>query len=122
MIVKKFSISDRLQSFVYAWDGIKKVFKTEHNTWIHLLSTIVAVVLGFRCEISKMEWCILIGAMAAVWTSELFNTAIEKTIDFVSIEQHPQIKLIKDVAAAAVLISAVAAFLIGCIIFFPKLF
>ena len=57
-----------------------------------------------------------------VWTAEIFNTAIEKTMDFISREKHPQIKLVKDLAAAAVLITAVSAIIVGAIIFIPKLF
>ena len=60
--------------------------------------------------------------MAMVWMAELFNTAIEKTMDFISKEAHPQIKLVKDLAAAAVLIAAIAAVLVGALIFIPKLF
>ena len=122
MIEKKFSVAGRLQSFVYAWQGIKKAFSMEHNTWIHLASTIAIAALGFLYQINKLEWCLLIGVVAAVWSAELFNTTIEKTIDFVSTERHPQIKMIKDIAAAAVLISSAAALIIGCIIFFPKIF
>ena len=59
--------------------------------------------------------------MTLVWMAEIINTAIEKSMDFISKEKHPQIALVKDLAAAAVLISAVAAFAIGIIIFLPKL-
>jgi len=69
-----------------------------------------------------MEFLMLIAVIAMVWIAELFNTCIEKLIDFVSTEKHPQIKLIKDMAAAAVMIASVAALLVGAIIFIPKIF
>lgn len=119
---KKFSWKERGNSFTYAWDGIKAVLRTEHNTWIHLALTVVALTLGFVLKISAGEFMGLIIVMTMVWTAEIFNTAIEKTMDFISKERHPQIKLVKDLAAAAVLITALSAIVVGAIIFIPKLF
>lgn len=119
---RKFSWKERGNSFTYAWDGIKAVLRTEHNTWIHLALTVVALALGFILHISAAEFTGLIIVMTMVWTAEIFNTAIEKTMDFISKEKHPQIKLVKDLAAAAVLITALSAIVVGAIIFIPKLF
>lgn len=119
---RKFSWKERGNSFTYAWDGIKAVLQTEHNTWIHLTLTGVALALGFILNISAGEFMGLIIVMTMVWTAEIFNTAIEKTMDFISKEKHPQIKLVKDLAAAAVLITAISAIVVGAIIFIPKLF
>jgi diacylglycerol kinase len=119
---RKFSWKERGNSFTYAWDGIKAVLRTEHNTWIHLALTVVALALGFVLKISAGEFMGLIIVMTMVWTAEIFNTAIEKTMDFISKEKHPQIKLVKDLAAAAVLITALSAIVVGAIIFIPKLF
>ena len=119
---KHFSVKERLTSFTYAWAGIKQAFATEHNTWIHLSLTIMAVIGAVILKINKMEWMALIIVIAMVWMAELFNTAMEKAMDFISIEKHPQIKLVKDMAAAAVLVAAVAAIIIGLLIFIPKLF
>lgn len=119
---KKFSWKQRGNSFTYAWQGIKSALKTEHNTWIHLALTILAILLGFILKISAGEFIALIIVTTMVWTAEIFNTAIEKTMDFISEEKHPQIKLVKDLAAAAVLIAALAALAVGAIIFIPKLF
>ncbi len=119
---RKFSWKERGNSFTYAWDGIKAVLRTEHNTWIHLALTVVALSLGFILKISAGEFMGLIIVMTMVWTAEIFNTAIEKTMDFISKERHPQIKLVKDLAAAAVLITALSAIIVGAIIFIPKLF
>ena len=117
----KFSWKQRAASFGFAWQGIKALFRTEHNAWIHAGLTIAAILLSVALKISTTELIVLILAMALVWITEIINTAIEKTMDFISLEKHPQIKLVKDLAAAAVFISAVAALAIGTIIFLPKL-
>jgi len=117
-----FSLVNRFKSFTYAWAGIKEVLRTEHNTWVHLFLTIIAVILGFIFNISIGEWSALIICMTMVWTAEIFNTCIEKLLDFISTDRHPQIKNIKDMAAAAVLIASWAAFIVGAIIFIPKFF
>lgn len=121
-MAKKFSLQDRFKSFAYAWDGMKAVVQTEHNTWIHLFLTVFAIGAGFLLKIDRVEWMALLIVAAFVWTAELFNTCLEKTMDFLSAEKQPQIKLIKDMAAAAVLIASLAAVLVGCLIFIPKLF
>ncbi len=117
---KKFSLRQRANSFVYAFNGLKAVFATEHNMWIHFAFTLVAIVLGFVKQISETEWLVLVMIIALVWMTELLNTAIEKAMDFISTETHPQIKLVKDIAAAAVLVTALAAVIIGGLIFIPK--
>jgi diacylglycerol kinase len=119
--MKQFSWKDRGKSFAFAWSGIKAVLRTEHNSWIHLCLTVAAVALGFILKISSGEFLALIISMTIVWMAEIFNTALEKAMDFISTEKHPQIKLVKDLAAAAVLVSAVSALLVGSIIFIPKI-
>jgi diacylglycerol kinase len=119
---KRFSAKERFQSFTYAWSGIKHLFQSEHNTIIHLVVTISVLVLGVLFAIARWEWIALIIAIAMVWTAELFNTAIEKIMDFISTERLPQIKWIKDMAAAAVLITAIAAVAVGLLIFIPRFF
>lgn len=119
---KRFLWKERLASFTYAWAGIKQAFKTEHNTWIHLFLTVASLIAGLLLQIEKWDWIALVIVIAMVWTAELFNTCIEKVMDFISTEKHPQIKLVKDVAAAAVLITALSAVIVGLLIFVPKLF
>jgi len=118
---KPFSWKARFKSFIYAWSGIKALLKTEHNAWIHLGATIAVIMLSIEFSITSTEVIALIIAIALVWMAELFNTAIEKSIDFVSTEIHPQIRIIKDLSAAAVFITAIAAACIGLIIFIPKI-
>jgi len=120
-VKNRFSWKERGDSFRYAYHGLVALFRTEHNAWIHGVFTAAALLLSIYLQINKLEWTMIILAMALVWITEIINTAIEKTMDFISTEKHPQIKLVKDLAAAAVLLSAVAALSIGTIIFLPKL-
>ena len=111
----------RGQSFKYAWEGVISFLRAEHNAIIHLLASITVVCLSIIFRVTSTEAIALILSMGFVWVAELFNTAIEKIMDMVSIEKHSRIKLIKDVSAAAVLMAAVCALLVGCIVFIPKI-
>ena len=116
-----FSISQRLKSFKYAFAGLRTLFTEEHNARIHLLAAVIALTVGFVLKISASEWIFLVGAISLVFICELFNTSLEALADFVSPEKHPQIKKVKDLAAAAVLTSALTALITGIIIFLPKI-
>ena len=118
---KPFSLRRRGRSFKYAFAGIKDFFRSEHNAWIHLVATLAAIVLAVIAHISRVEVIALTFAIGFVWIAELFNTAIEKIMDFISAEQNPRIGFIKDLSAGTVLIAAVVAVITGCIIFIPKL-
>ncbi|MNJ85549.1 Undecaprenol kinase [compost metagenome] len=115
-----FSITDRIKSFRYAFAGLKTLFIEEHNARIHLISALVAITLGFVFKISPNEWIFLVVVISLVFLCEAFNTALEALCDYVQPEKHPQIKKVKDLAAAAVLISALSALITGIIIFAPK--
>jgi diacylglycerol kinase len=117
----KFSWKARLKSFVFAWQGIIDFFRTEHNAQIHLAVTILVIVLSIFFRVNKTETIAIIFSIALVWITEMVNTTIEKTMDFISLQRHPQIKIIKDLSAGAVLIAAIAAVIVGCIIFVPKI-
>lgn len=119
--MSNFSIKDRIKSFGYAVRGIALVFRHEHNAWIHLFATLVALSLGFALGISNIEWCIIIICIASVISAEIMNTAVERIADFVHIEQHDKIRDIKDLAAGAVLIFSIGAAICGMIIFLPKM-
>ena len=111
-------------SFKFAFTGIFSGFKSEHNMRIHFLASIVAVVMGFYFNISKTEWLAIVIAIALVISAELFNTAIEKTVDGIvnsNPERRDGMGLPKDLAAGAVLLTAVASLAIGIIIFLPYL-
>jgi len=118
---EKFSIVRQIKSFKYAFAGIKDFIITEHNARIHLTATIAAIIASFIFHISPHEWLMIIFAIGFVWSAEMFNTCIEKTMDFISTEKRPEIKLIKDIAAGAVLIASITAFILGLTIFIPKI-
>lgn len=116
----KFSIAKRLNSFTYAFQGLKILIKEEHNTRIHVLAAICAIVLGCVLNISSLEWIAVCFAIGLVISTEILNSSIEGIADFISPEKHDQIKKIKDLGAAAVLINAITALVIGLVIFVPK--
>ncbi len=116
-----FSLVARAKSFGYAFSGIKTFFKTEHNAILHMAGTAAVMLLSVLLHISTIEAAILAIAVGMVWAAELFNTCIEKIMDIVSTERKPQIKFIKDLSAAAVLVTALAAAIAGLFVFIPKL-
>jgi diacylglycerol kinase (ATP) len=118
---KPFEFTERIRSFGYAGRGIWLTLKSQHNAWIHVAATIVALVAGYLLGISRSEWCLIILACAAVWTAEALNTAIEHLADATTKEFHPIIGQAKDVAAGAVLITAIAAMAVGVLVFGPYL-
>jgi diacylglycerol kinase (ATP) len=120
--MEKFSWRKRFRSFRFAGAGLRLVFKTEHNAWFHFGATIVVIILAFIYRVSVTESALLAVAVGLVWMAELFNTCIEKIMDFISKENRSEIKLIKDISAGAVLAAAVIALIIGCLVFIPKIF
>ena len=120
MEAEQFSVRARARSFKYAFDGIRSLFRSDHNIILHLVATIAVIVLSIWIKVTTSEALVLVFAVGFVWVAELFNTAIEKIMDLISMQKHPQIKFIKDVSAAAVLIASITAAITGCIIFIPK--
>lgn len=109
----------RIRSFGYAFKGIASLLKKEHNAWIHCMTIVVVTSAGFHFHITPTEWCIVVLCFGIVLAAEGFNTAIERLVDLVSPGFHPIAGDVKDVAAGAVLICAIAAAIIGGIIFIP---
>lgn len=107
--------------FSYAWNGIKEIIITEYNFRIHLIAAVLTAVAGFIFRLSNMEWAIIVLVIGLVLIAELINSVIERTIDYLKPEIHPSAKIIKDVAAGVVLITAIIALIVGLLIFFPKL-
>ena len=95
--------------------------RCQHNAWIHSVATGVVVGAGFFFHLSRSEWCWIVLAASTVWTAEALNTAFEFLADATSPNFHPVVRVAKDVAAGAVLITAVASSVIGSIIFWPHL-
>ena len=112
-------IQKRLKSFVYAFQGLGSFLKKEHNAWIHCTAIVVVVSVGLYYHITTTEWCIVLLCFGLVLSAEAFNTAIERLVNLVSPDFHPIAGDVKDVAAGAVLICAIASAIIGCIIFIP---
>ena len=108
-------------SFKYAFQGIITSFKTERNMKFHVFIMIMVILAGFWLKISTIEWIICIILFGLVIGAELFNTAIEKTVDIAMPYRNPDAKIAKDVAAASVLVVSISAAIIGFIIFIPKI-
>ncbi len=119
---KEFSVIKRAKSFAHAGRGILVFIKTTHNAWIHILATVVVIGLAFWFDITRTEWMMLVFACGLVLTAEAFNTAIEIDMNLTSPTFHPYAKDTKDVAAGAVLISALTALTIGAFVFGPYIF
>jgi len=110
-----------LTSFKFAWRGILAHFGSQTNARVQLGVALLVVVAGFVCQVEALEWCALILCIAIVFTAEGLNTALETLADALHPEQDPLVGRAKDLAAGAVLISAIAAVLVGAIIFLPYL-
>ena len=116
-----FSILGRLKSFRHAFTGIAFMLRTQHNAWLHLAATVAVCALGVILKISAQDWRWVVVAVTMVWISEAVNTAFEHLCDVVSPEFHASVKRSKDIAAGAVLITALGAAVLGALIFLPYL-
>ncbi|MDP1545990.1 MAG: diacylglycerol kinase family protein [Anaerolineales bacterium] len=118
--MKAFLLS-RIQSFRHAFRGWFYVMRTQRNVWIHSTIATAVFIVGLWLELSLIEWGIIILTAAFVFAAEFMNTAIEVVVDLASPDEHPLAKIGKDVGAAAVLVAALAAILIGLLILGPPL-
>jgi diacylglycerol kinase (ATP) len=118
---EKFTIDKRIKSFGHAFAGIKKFLLSEHNARLHFIATILVLIASLVSKVSHTEAVALAGMVGFVWVAEMFNTCIEKIMDFISEDKHPEIQFIKDVAAGAVLIASLTALFTGLFIFIPKI-
>lgn len=115
------AIRKRLQSFVYAGRGIFLLFSATPNARIHLAATVLVVAAGFYFRVSRLEWALLILSVTTVIAAEALNTALEQLTDLASPGFHPLAGKAKDVAAGAVLLTALGAAMVGLLIFVPKI-
>ena len=111
----------RYHSFLHAIHGWWYVLRTQRNAWIHAVVATLVFIAAVWLQISRDEWTIVILTTTMVFAAEFINTAIEAVVDLASPEKHPLAKVGKDVGAGAVLISALAAVLIGLLILGPPL-
>ena len=114
----KFSIKKRIKSFGYAFAGLRVLFREEHNAWIHAFAAVCVIIAGFLFRISAYEWIAVTIVIGMVLSAE---AVLERTADFVKAERDDRKRDIKDLGAAAVLLTAIAAAIVGLIIFLPKI-
>ena len=117
----KFTPASRLKSIGYAIDGIAFMLRTQHNAWLHGVATLAVIALALVCQVSAHDWRSLVAAITMVWVGEAVNTAIEYLCDVVSPEHNLAVKHAKDIAAGAVLLTALGAAVIGGLVFWPYL-
>ena len=114
-------VIERINSIKPAIQGLIFTIKNEKNTRIHSIATIVAIILIFLLKLNYIETLFFISAVFIVWITEFFNTAIEYTLDFIHSDKNPKVKIIKDISAAGVLLSAIYALLVAFIIIVTKI-
>ena len=114
--IKKF-----INSFSYPIKGLRYAYKNEQNLAVDVGIALLVIIFGFLFRINKYEWAILVLTIGLVISCELINTAIEAVVDLVTEEYHPLAKVAKDTSAAAVLVFALVAVVVGLIIFIPKI-
>ncbi len=113
-------VARRLASFRFAGRGVAHLM-TEPNAKIHVLATLAVVALGAALRVTRWEWALLVVAITIVWVAEALNTAVERLADAVHGEPHPLIGTAKDLGAGAVLVAALGATVIACLVFGPRL-
>lgn len=110
-----------IDSFNYAIEGIIYSVRTQRNMKIHMVIAILALLACFFCNVSRMELLVVILTIAMVIAAEMINTAVESAVDATTNYYHPLVKIAKNVAAGAVLVTAINAVIVGYIIFYDKL-
>lgn len=120
MTVKEF-VASRIHSFRHAFRGWWYVLRTQRNAWIHSVIATTVFAICFWLKLSAQDWAIIILTTAFVFSAEFINTSIEAVVDLATQEHHPLAKIGKDVGAAAVLVAALAAILVGLLILGPPL-
>lgn len=116
---RRFSWALRARSVLYALRGLLDLVRQEHNARIHAVATALVCAQAWCWRVSGEDWRWLVLCIAAVWVAEAFNTALERLCDRVSLERHPLIRQAKDIAAAAVLLTCLAAVCIGGLTLWP---
>ena len=118
---RPFRLRERVGSFRYAVDGLRATLATEHNARIHAAATAAVLLAAAVLRVPAGRWGLLALAIGLVWVAELLNTAIEAAVDLVSPDRHLLAKAAKDAAAAAVLVAAVTAVIVGLCVFGPAI-
>ena len=113
------TFTGRIRSIRCAVAGLRVMFASQHNAWIHAAATVLVAAVGLSFGLTRAEWCWIVLAVISVWTAEALNTAFEFLTDVASPEFHPLAAKAKDVAAGAVLITALGSVLIGLLVLGP---
>jgi diacylglycerol kinase (ATP) len=116
-----FSLTARVRSVGYALSGLGFMLRTQHNAWLHLTATILVVGAATILRLSATDWRWIVVSIFIVWAAEAFNTAVEYVCDAVAPGYSLVVKHAKDIAAGAVLLSAISAVCIGALTFWPYL-
>lgn len=119
--LKKRGFKRFLNSFKYSIQGLQYAYKNEQSLLIHLIVTIIGIIMGLLFKISYTEWAVVFIAIGVTLASELINTAIEATVDLVTLEINPLAKIAKDCGSAATFVFSIMCAVIGFIIFIPKI-
>ncbi len=119
---KESFLVNRIKSVGFALKGAFLLVKTEASIKIQVCLAIIVTILGFYFDISNIEWIVQILAIGLILGAEGLNTAVEKIADYIQPEYDPKIGFIKDVSAGAVMLVAIAATIVGLIIYIPKIF
>jgi len=118
---QKGAIAKFIGGFGHAFNGLWYALRTQRNVRFHVVAALLTTLLGVFLRLSALEFAFLFVAITSVFIAEMFNTGIELCVDLVTPEYHPLAKTAKDVAAGAVLVSAILAVIIGLFVFGPHL-
>ncbi len=111
----------RAASFRHAFSGWWHVVRSQRNAWIHATASAAVILMAWWLRLDRMSWAVLFLAIGLVWMAEFLNTALEAVVDLASPEHHPLARVGKDVGAAAVLIAAITAAVVGLLVIGPAL-
>ena len=111
----------RIKSFGPALEGWWYVLRTQQNAWVHAAFSLLAFLLSWWLQLERRDWVLILLMVGMVWMAEFINTALEAVVDLASPENHPLAKVGKDIGAAAVLIAAFSAVIVGLLILGPPL-
>ncbi|OGC49718.1 hypothetical protein A2716_00085 [candidate division WWE3 bacterium RIFCSPHIGHO2_01_FULL_40_23] len=109
------------RSFLYAFNGLKHILINEANFRIHLLVSLLVILLALFLKFNYMEWVVLVITIGFVMCMEIVNSMVEELTDHLVKEHHEGVRIVKDVGASFVLIAAFVSFIVGLLLFLPKL-
>lgn len=120
MLTPQDFILGRTRSVIYALRGFWLIVSTQHSIWVQSVFSLVVVGLSFWLQLERWEWCAVLLAIGMVLTAESLNTAVEFVADALTLNYDPRIAKAKDAGAGAVLMAVIFAFLVGLVVFGPR--